>query len=243
MPGTEGRCTLCGSDVQSELVPLATTHPRLSSWIAAKTDARVARGDRICHTCLNHERITHSIERLERERGELTAIESQIAAHAVSHLAIAQNAQLEFEQRKTLGDRISDRVAAIGGSWRFVIAFFMVLGGWIAINAAMRRGFDPYPFILLNLVLSTLAAVQAPIIMMSQNRVAARDRAQADEDFRTNLKAELEIASLHEKVDHLLHSQWEQLIEMQQVQLDLLQQIAEAATTRPGRHEPSAAPS
>jgi uncharacterized membrane protein len=89
------------------------------------------------------------------------------------------------------------------------------------------RSFDPYPFILLNLVLSSLAAVQAPIIMMSQNRVAARDRAQANEDFRTNLKAELEIASLHEKIDHLLHSQWEQLIEMQTTQLDLLQQIAE----------------
>jgi len=227
MDSSEGRCALCGSDVQSELVPLATTHRQLATWIATKADAPLERGDRICHTCLNHQRITHSIERLEHERGELTAIESQIAAHAVSHLAIAQNADLEFEQRKTLGDRISDRVAAIGGSWRFVIGFFVVLAGWIAINVAMARGFDPYPFILLNLVLSTLAAVQAPIIMMSQNRVAARDRAQADEDFRTNLKAELEVASLHEKVDHLLHSQWEQLIEMQQVQLDLLQQLVD----------------
>src|SRR4030095_7004027 len=95
------------------------------------------------------------------------------------------------------------------------------------LNAMMVRAFDPYPFILLNLALSTLAAVQAPIIMMSQNRVAARDRAQADEDYRTNLKAELEVASLHEKIDHLLHSQWEQLIEMQEVQIELLQQIAD----------------
>lgn len=243
MTVSKGRCTLCGSDVEGELVSLATADRQLSSRVATKTDAGIARGDRICHTCLNHERITHSIERLERERGELTAIESQIAAHAVSHLAIAENAQLEFEQRKTLGDRISDRVAAIGGSWTFVIGFFVVLAVWIAINVVVARGFDPFPFILLNLVLSTLAAVQAPIIMMSQNRVAARDRAQADEDFRTNLKAELEVASLHEKVDHLLHSQWEQLIEMQQVQLDLLQQIAEAATNKPERHKPSTASS
>src|SRR5262249_7490888 len=158
------------------------------------------------------ERIAHSIQRLEKERGELTAIESQIAKHAASHLTIARNAQLTFEQRATLGERIADRVAALGGSGTVPIAFFAVLGALIAAQALAGHTFDPYPFILLNLVLSTLAAVQAPIIMMSQNRVAARDRAQADEDFRTNLKAELEIASLHEKIDHLLHSQWEQLI-------------------------------
>lgn len=224
----ERRCVLCGAEDPNALVSLATTDRQLSEWIASKTASRFGGGDRICRPCLNHERITHSIERLEQERGELTVIESQIAMHAASHLAIAQNAQAAFEQRKTLGDRVSDRVAAIGGSWTFLIGFFVVLVGWVVINVAMVRAFDPYPFILLNLVLSTLAAVQAPIIMMSQNRVAARDRAQADEDFRTNLKAELEVASLHEKIDHLLHSQWEQLIEMQKVQLDLLQQIVDA---------------
>jgi uncharacterized membrane protein len=112
---------------------------------------------------------------------------------------------------------------------------------WITVNVAIMRAFDPYPFILLNLVLSTLAALQAPIIMMSQNRVSARDRAQADEDFRTNLKAELEIGSLHEKMDHLLHSQWEQLIEMQQVQLDLLQQLVDGRTGAPAGSAISAA--
>jgi uncharacterized membrane protein len=226
MGDSEKRCVLCGSDYRDELIPLASTHPQLAQWITAKTAAAVEPGDRICRACLNRERVAHSVERLERERGELTAIESQIASHAASHLAIARNAQLQFEQTKTVGDRISDRVAAIGGSWTFVICFFAVLAVWITINLVMTQAFDRYPFILLNLVLSTLAAVQAPIILMSQNRVAARDRAQADEDYRTNLKAELEVASLHEKIDHLLHSQWEQMIEMQQVQLDLLQQIA-----------------
>ncbi|MCX5741719.1 MAG: DUF1003 domain-containing protein [Proteobacteria bacterium] len=183
---------------------------------------------RLCRSCLNREHIAHSVARLEVERGELTVLESEIAKHASSHLAIARNTDAAFERSKTFGDRVADRVAGVGGSWRFVIGFFVVLVGWIAINVGMARGaFDPYPFILLNLVLSTLAAVQAPIIMMSQNRVSARDRSQADEDYRTNLKAELEIASLHEKIDHLLHSQWEQLIEMQTTQLDLLEQLAE----------------
>jgi uncharacterized membrane protein len=228
MSTAEWRCVLCGEDQPEDLVPLTP----LRKWIAAQAEAGHDRGDRICHSCLNRERIAHTVTRLEQERGELTAIEAQIATHAASHLSIAQNSELTFEQGKTIGERIADRVAAIGGSWRFLIVFFSTLAGWIVVNAVVGHAFDPYPFILLNLVLSTLAAVQAPIIMMSQNRVAARDRAQADEDFRTNLKAELEIASLHEKIDHLLHSQWEQLIEMQEVQLDLLQQIAEVKQTR-----------
>jgi len=157
----ERRCVLCGAEDPNALVSLATTDRQLSEWIASKTASRFGGGDRICRPCLNHERITHSIERLEQERGELTVIESQIAMHAASHLAIAQNAQAAFEQRKTLGDRVSDRVAAIGGSWTFLIGFFVVLVGWVVINVAMVRAFDPYPFILLNLVLSTLAAVQA----------------------------------------------------------------------------------
>ncbi len=233
MPPTTWRCVICDEDEPSALVPLATAPPSLRTSLASKIEQGIERGDRICRSCLSRERIAHTIERLEEERGELTTIEAQIAAHAASHLSIAQNAQLAFEVGKTFGDRIADRVAAIGGSWTFLIAFFAVLGGWITINAGLGRAFDPYPFILLNLLLSTLAAVQAPIIMMSQKRVAARDRSQADEDFRTNLKAELEIGSLHEKIDHLLHSQWEQLIEMQEVQIDLLQQIADMTKSGP----------
>lgn len=228
------RCVLCGSTDPAILLPLAVAHPPLSQWIASKVEDGVERGDRICRPCLNKERVAQSIERLGRERGELTEIEAQIATHAASHLAIAKNADAAYEASKTFGNRIADRVAAIGGSWTFLICFFIVLGAWITLNVTLRHAFDPYPFILMNLILSTLAAVQAPIIMMSQNRVALRDRAQADEDYRTNLKAELEVASLHEKIDHLLHSQWEQLIEMQQVQLELLEQIAET-TTRPPR--------
>ncbi|MBK7975140.1 MAG: DUF1003 domain-containing protein [Deltaproteobacteria bacterium] len=115
-----------------------------------------------------------------------------------------------------------------------MIAFGVVLTIWMALNTKILgpHPFDPFPFILLNLVLSCLAAIQAPIILMAQNRSAARDRMQADEDYRTNLKAELEIASLHDKMDHLLHSQFERMVEMQEIQLDLLTDLAEASRRR-----------
>ena len=121
-------------------------------------------------------------------------------------------------------------MAVIGGSWPFVIGFFVALLIWVALNTLWLRqqAFDPYPYILLNLFLSCLAAVQAPIIMMSQNRVSARDRLQATQDFRINLKAELEVASLHEKVDHLLHSQWQHMVELQELQLDLFTDLTKA---------------
>ena len=116
----------------------------------------------------------------------------------------------------------------MGGSWPFVLGFLATLLLWVALNSLALRdeAFDPYPYILLNLVLSSVAALQAPIIMMSQNRLSARDRLQANQDFRINLKAELEVSSLHEKVDHLLHSQWQHMVELQELQIDLLTELA-----------------
>src|SRR5207253_1421499 len=124
--------------------------------------------------------------------------------------------------------RLSDHIASFGGSWRFISLFGAVLFGWIILNAILllNRGFDPYPFILLNLILSCLAAIQAPIIMMSQNRAEARDRLRAENDYKVNLKAELEIRHLHEKIDHLLRRQYNRLFEIQQIQIELLQEIS-----------------
>ncbi|HSA81745.1 MAG TPA: DUF1003 domain-containing protein, partial [Geminicoccaceae bacterium] len=121
-----------------------------------------------------------------------------------------------------------DAIAAFGGSWTFILLFGAVILVWVLINAValLARPFDPYPFILLNLVLSCLAAVQAPIIMMSQNRQEARDRLRSENDYRVNLKAELEIRHLHEKLDHLLQHQWERLMEIQQIQIELMNEIA-----------------
>jgi uncharacterized membrane protein len=132
-----------------------------------------------------------------------------------------------FDKQLTLGQHMADRVAEFGGSWNFLLCFAAVLFLWIGVNsmAFLWRPFDPYPFILLNLALSCLAAIQAPIIMMSQNRQEAKDRLRGEEDYRVNLKAELEIHHLSEKLDHLIVHQWERLVKIQQIQMELIKEL------------------
>jgi uncharacterized membrane protein len=126
-----------------------------------------------------------------------------------------------------MGQRVADKVATFGGSWTFILSFLAFLLLWIAANAfiLMNKGFDPYPFILLNLILSCLAALQAPVIMMSQNRQEEKDRERARNDYMVNLKSELEIRLLHEKLDHLILHQEQSLIEIQRVQIDMMNDI------------------
>lgn len=137
-----------------------------------------------------------------------------------------------FNGERTFGERLADRVAAFGGSWTFIIAFFFVLIAWIVLNSFVlreaHRAFDPYPYILLNLILSMLAAFQAPIIMMSQNRQAAKDREQAKNDYAVNRRAETEIAQLHAKLDHLRNEQLAELLDIQREQVRLVTAILEA---------------
>lgn len=127
----------------------------------------------------------------------------------------------------TYGQRIADKVATFGGSWTFIISFMTFLLMWIAFNAfvLLNKGFDPYPFILLNLILSCLAALQAPVIMMSQNRQEEKDRERAKKDYMINLKSEVEIRLLHEKIDHLIIHQQQELLEMQKIQLDTMKDL------------------
>jgi uncharacterized membrane protein len=169
--------------------------------------------------------------------------EQKVVRHFVDRLHISRNTNREFEGRLTFGQRIADKVASFGGSWTFIIIFAAVLLSWVVLNSFIlaRRGdsFDPYPYILLNLFLSMLAAIQAPVIMMSQNRQAAKDRLDAAHDYEVNLKAELEILSLHEKLDELRESKWAELIGLQQEQILLLTQLlkesgAAAEDGRPG---------
>src|SRR5881394_4381834 len=164
---------------------------------------------------------------LECEIGELTTLDQEVVESLREHEVLTENIEKQFERKLTFGEHLSDKIASFGGSWRFIILFGTVLLGWIALNAALlaNRGFDPYPFILLNLILSCLAAIQAPIIMMSQNRSEARDRLRAENDYKVNLKAELEIRHLHEKIDHLLRRQYNRLFEIQQIQIELLEEI------------------
>ena len=155
--------------------------------------------------------------------------EHRVVQHFGDRRHISHDTNLEFEKKQTFGQRLADRVAAFGGSWTFIIIFAVILCSWVLLNSFIlaRRGdsFDVYPYILLNLFLSMLAAVQAPVILMSQNRQGVKDRLDAAHDYEVNLKAELEILSLHEKLDELREMKWAELIGMQQEQIRLLTQL------------------
>lgn len=163
-------------------------------------------------------------ELLQQEHGEFTELDRQVTESIARQDTIAENVEDEFDDTRTLGERLSDHLASFGGSWAFLIIFGLVLLAWMILNIILgdNKAFDPYPFILLNLVLSCIAAVQAPIIMMSQKRQEAKDRLHAANDYRVNLKAELEIRHLHEKIDYLIARQWQRHAEIQQLQMDML---------------------
>jgi uncharacterized membrane protein len=182
----------------------------------------------ICLPCLNHFRARYVAEALEAQIGEVSSLDKEVVKSLREQELVSGNLNVESDAQMTIGQRIADRVAGFGGSWSFILSFGAVLVGWIALNtsAVLRRPFDPYPYILLNLVLSCLAALQAPVIMMSQNRQEARDRLRAEHDYRVNLKAELEIRHLHWKMDQLLSHQWRRLLEIQQIQTDLMEELA-----------------
>src|SRR5213080_364704 len=181
----------------------------------------------ICFADLGAFRRDYVKHTLECEIGELTALDHEVIESLREHEVLSENIEKQFERKLTFGERLSDKIAEFGGSWKFIITFGSVIVVWVVLNALLLldRGFDPYPFILLNLILSCLAALQAPVIMMSQNRAEARDRLRAEHDYQVNLKAELEIRQLHEKLDVLLKHQWHKLLEVQQIQLDLMREI------------------
>src|SRR5256886_9392601 len=181
----------------------------------------------ICLDDLGQFRKDYVREVLQDEIGELSALDQEVIESLHEHEILSSDIERQFEKKLTFGERLSDRIAEFGGSWKFLISFGAVIFVWIAANVVLlaTRAFDPYPFILLNLILSCLAAVQAPVIMMSQNRAEARDRLRAENDYKINLKAELEIRHLHEKIDHLLRKQYNRLFEIQQIQIELLEEL------------------
>lgn len=168
----------------------------------------------------------------EVERLRLLDIEAQLKRLGLNPASferlrvnpLSVDATAKYEERRTLGERAADRLAAFGGSWTFLGLFSVFLIAWMAYNVESSRAFDPYPFILLNLLLSCIAAMQAPVIMMSQGRQAATDRAEARNDYEVNLKAEVQIAALHAKFDELRESQWRDLMALQQRQIQLLEE-------------------
>lgn len=210
---------------RKKLVELGSLRPSLADRIREdysdlQEDAYIALNE------VERYRTLYVEEMLKLEHGELTELDRQVAESLADHDTIVENIEEEFEETRTFGERVSDGLAAFGGSWAFLISFFGVLVIWMSVNIWLgeQQAFDAYPFILLNLVLSCIAAIQAPIIMMSQKRQETKDRLRAFNDYKVNLKAELEIRHIQEKLDYLLTKQWQRLSEMQQMQMELMQE-------------------
>lgn len=176
---------------------------------------------------LNFYREKYIEQFLNNHISNLTELEKTVLVSMKDNTTITDKIDVEDKQAITLGQRIADKVATFGGSWTFIISFGLFLFLWIALNIIWLsdKGFDPYPFILLNLILSSLAALQAPVIMMSQNRQEEKDRERSKKDYMINLKSELEIRMLHEKIDHLIINQQQEVIEIQKVQIEMMNDI------------------
>ena len=175
---------------------------------------------------MNEYREKYISEFLNKKLGNLTEVEKQVIQSVSKNTMISTEVE-EDEKEITFGQKLADKVAEFGGSWGFIIFFMTFLVAWILLNIfwLSNHGFDPYPFILLNLILSCIAAIQAPVIMMSQNRQEEKDRERAKKDYKINLKSELEIRELHEKIDHLIIHYQQDLLEIQKTQIDLLENI------------------
>lgn len=207
---------LSGEMVRSEIAAeILKSHPDWSpDKFICRADLTTFRG-----------KYVHSL--LESEKGELSSLEHEVVRSLQEHELLSADVESEFQQKWSIGERLADKIATFGGSWAFLICFGVFLIIWIGMNSfvLLTRPLDPYPFIFLNLILSCLAAIQAPVIMMSQNRQEAKDRIRSQHDYKVNLKAELEIRHLHEKVDHLLSHQWDRLVQIQELQLELLSDL------------------
>ena len=171
----------------------------------------------------------HLENMVKKEVGDMTELETQVLERLKSNKFISDNVEPDMESELTIGERLSDKIAEFGGSWKFIIFFLSFMFVWMALNIFVyhEKGYDPYPFILLNLVLSCLAALQAPIIMMSQNRQNDKDRVRSEHDYQVNLAAELQVRLLHEKIDHMMLNQHKQVVEIQQIQIELMQELEE----------------
>jgi uncharacterized membrane protein len=222
-------CSLCGTLVEGRTLasPQKLENKILDLIKNDHPDWEAKRG--ICPNCLEQYRAKKFVNYLEAEYQKLSEIEHAIVSKITRRGRVSRVVHTEFDAKMTVGERIADKVAQFGGSWRFIGLFAGILLIWMAINTVVlvAHPFDPYPFILLNLVLSTLAALQAPVIMMSQNRQAAKDRMHAQQDYEINLMAEIEIRDLHDKLDSLRFKQWHELWHIQKRQIELLEHLVE----------------
>ncbi|WP_428031746.1 DUF1003 domain-containing protein [Ancylobacter sp.] len=220
-------CALTGKVVSArDGVRLDMLRPGMADHIRA-LHPDIAPDAYISRKALARERASYIAETLKAERGDLSQLDHDVIESLAANDILTENVEQDIESGRSFGERAADAIASFGGSWTFIISFVVFINLWMAMNIAGLMGaFDPYPFILLNLVLSCVAALQAPVIMMSQKRQEAKDRRRSENDYRVNLKAELEIRHLHEKIDHMLTRQWERLTEIQSIQIELMEDLA-----------------
>ena len=205
-----------GSDLRQPLLRfIQQDHPDFTPEAYISTDR------------LNEYRKHYITQLISQETGEVNKLEQEVINAIQGNKLLSENIEEDLSEPITFGQRVADKIASFGGSWSFIIIFFSFLAAWMSVNiwVMATKPFDPYPFILLNLILSCLAAIQAPIIMMSQNRQEDKDRRRSEHDYKVNLKAEIEIRLLHEKLDHLMVHQNQRLLEIQQLQADYLEDI------------------
>lgn len=230
------RCHITQKELPAaQLVQGVSIRPQLKQLIQ-KDHPTFSDSQYIAHEVLNDYRRKYLEGIIQQEYGEISHLENEVVRAINSDELLSQNIEDTLDDRLTLGQRVADRIAEFGGSWTFIIAFFSFIILWMAVNIWLlaSRPFDPYPFILLNLILSCLAAIQAPIIMMSQNRQEQKDRSRSEHDYKINLKAELEIRLLHEKIDHLIVHQNKRLLEIQELQLDYLEELSDKKEGKKG---------
>lgn len=222
---THKKCDICSIPLTSAVL-FKHIEPEIQALLL-KDYPQLNDESTICFSHVMDYRLAHIKSQIKSDSDEMAKINKTVISSIQTGAPISENTNTNINDQLTPGQKTADAIARFGGSWPFIFTFVGVLVVWIIINsiALFSKPFDPYPFILLNLVLSCLAAVQAPVIMMSQNRQGERDRMQTNNDYQTNLKAEIEIRLLHQKMDHLLNNEWQHLVEMQNIQLSLLEEL------------------
>jgi uncharacterized membrane protein len=221
-------CAISGKECTAEhAVPLSALHQTIQQYVFRNYPGTTTDSIISDEQLINLEK-NYLNEILTNELGELDDLEKEVLNSISQSKILSEKIEDIMDEETTFGDRLSDKVASFGGSWKFIIAFFSFMAFWIVLNVVLLHDkvFDPYPFILLNLLLSCLASIQAPLIMMSQNRVEAKDRTRSEHDYKINLKSELEIQLLHKKIDHLLIHQNKHLLEMQRIQAEMMETIS-----------------
>ncbi len=190
---------------------------------------------------LNQLRRMYLSELIRIDIGEYEGLNKDVGKAIENNTFISENIEEDLEINLSTGQKLADKIADFGGSWFFISVFFVFIITWMALNVFVlgSNSYDPYPFILLNLILSCIAAIQAPIIMMSQNRQEQKDRIRAEHDYKINLKAELEVKLLHEKIDHLIINQNKKLLEIQEVQVDYMEDLIKQTTKQNYRNDKS----